>query len=245
MLNIESPDEIDLELIAASHYILVREEHLTGAEARLVRTSRGGVITVRSDLEPPGRKRFAIAHELGHFFLHPDTQQLNLCAAKDMSAWSDGFQSEEAEANAFAAELLMPSKLFEPLLKGRDPSFDLICELANRFRTTLTASALQFVKHTKESCVLIFSDGKTQTRYAASSSFSGDFKIRAGNAIHPYTCACELIQKQTAHVRANNVPAGAWLEGFSPDGREVLTEDSFLLGPYGIILSLVWVSSDI
>lgn len=56
------------------------------------------------------RQIFTVAHELGHFFLHADkeeevfyrTQVINLDSEK---------QKEEAEANWFAASLLMPKNL--------------------------------------------------------------------------------------------------------------------------------------
>lgn len=244
-LQIGAPEEIDLELISAMHDILVREEPMTGAEARLIRTSGGGVITVRSDLSPPGRKRFAIAHELGHYFLHPQTRQLKMCTEKDMGVWKDSYMCEEAEANAFASELLMPSLLFEPLLKGKDPGFDLIKELAGIFNTTLTAASLQFIRLTREPCLLVCSDGKTRVWYSASRSFLSDFQVRNDTPIHHYTCACDLIRNHKSREHADNVPAGAWLERYSPDGRECVTEDSILLGSYGSVLSLIWVSSEI
>ncbi len=57
------------------------------------------------------RQRFTIAHELGHFFLHRASSTVFVDAApiffRDESS-SNGSQREEIEANAFAAELLMP-----------------------------------------------------------------------------------------------------------------------------------------
>ena len=59
----------------------------------------------------PQRQRFTVAHELGHLRLHPgrelilDHVRVNL--RDDVS--SLGTDREEREANAFAAELLMPA----------------------------------------------------------------------------------------------------------------------------------------
>lgn len=244
-LFIGAPHEIVLELISAAYDILVRESPLSGAEARLVRTNRCGVITVRSDLTPPGRKRFAIAHELGHFFLHPQTKQLKLCTDKDMSIWRENYLCEESEANAFAAELLMPEFLFAPLLKGKDPEFDFVRELADLFNATLTATALQFIRLTREPCTLVYSDGKTRGWTYSSRNFNSDFRITNRHQIHQYTCAYDLLRKRSNRERADNVPAGAWLDGYNPEGRETVSEDSILLGSYGAVLSLIWVSSDI
>ncbi len=60
------------------------------------------------------RKRFTIAHELGHFFLHSSNplfvDKIFAVKLRDHIA-SEAIDKDEIEANAFAAELLMPSKL--------------------------------------------------------------------------------------------------------------------------------------
>jgi Zn-dependent peptidase ImmA (M78 family) len=56
----------------------------------------------------PNRRRFTIAHELGHFILHrrnPDYLA---------SPGATGLPLVEAEAHAFAAALLMPAALLRP-----------------------------------------------------------------------------------------------------------------------------------
>lgn len=63
---------------------------------------------------PRTRQRFTIGHELGHFLLHPgdgvhvDRRFRVRLSDDDSSTESD---SEEREANIFAAEILMPERL--------------------------------------------------------------------------------------------------------------------------------------
>jgi hypothetical protein len=77
------------------------------------------------------RKRFTIAHELGHLLLHnfraphADANSAFKVRYRD-SLSSDGSVLEEIEANRFAAELLMPEKLLVPRL--RDIGFDYASE---------------------------------------------------------------------------------------------------------------------
>src|SRR4051812_23328446 len=75
-LHILEPDEIDIERIATFKGAEVRYAPLQGMDGCLVRDSESAVITVRSSLRFEGQKRFVIAHELGHFFLHPRTRQI-------------------------------------------------------------------------------------------------------------------------------------------------------------------------
>ncbi|MFO0806450.1 MAG: ImmA/IrrE family metallo-endopeptidase [Gemmataceae bacterium] len=65
------------------------------------------------------RRRFTIAHEIGHFILHKaGIDEVHVDSIKLRSSRSsEGTDREEIEANAFAAELLMPTAF---LLKDAD-----------------------------------------------------------------------------------------------------------------------------
>src|SRR5205807_9359977 len=58
-----------------------------------------------------GRRRFVIAHELGHLLLGHGSDILKLCDEGDLLEWAKGQRPYENEANEFAAELLMPEDL--------------------------------------------------------------------------------------------------------------------------------------
>lgn len=66
------------------------------------------------------RRRFTIAHEIGHHVLHHDYLTRNvhvdtLVLNRDSSS-AEGVDRQEIEANAFAAELLMPMASMRPFL---------------------------------------------------------------------------------------------------------------------------------
>lgn len=60
------------------------------------------------------RRRFTLAHELGHFILHPNQKKLRV----DIYDYSKDSQEsiDETEANYFAASLLMPKEEFYRML---------------------------------------------------------------------------------------------------------------------------------
>jgi Zn-dependent peptidase ImmA (M78 family) len=65
------------------------------------------VIGVNSS-HAPNRQRFTVAHEIGHLVLHKG-QHVYVDSFEGRVNWRDGaWDAVEAEANAFAAELLMP-----------------------------------------------------------------------------------------------------------------------------------------
>lgn len=73
------------------------------------------VIGVNS-IHHPKRQRFTMAHELGHYFLHKDTEG----ELEDTILFrSEGYGDKgiESEANKFAAQLLMPESEFRKLVK--------------------------------------------------------------------------------------------------------------------------------
>ncbi|MFT3783536.1 MAG: ImmA/IrrE family metallo-endopeptidase [Nibricoccus sp.] len=89
------------------------------------------------------RSRFTFAHELGHFFL--DEHRLPLSSGKIPAHFSLAeFVSDqpiEAEADLFAANLLMPTKSFRLQAANLNPGIDLICTLASTFGTSVTSTA--------------------------------------------------------------------------------------------------------
>jgi len=81
----------------------------------LIRSDNGIHIAVNKN-HPVTRQRFSIAHELGHYLMHPNSaayydqkHEIGVLfrAKPDAPVWD----SREVEANRFAAELLMPRRM--------------------------------------------------------------------------------------------------------------------------------------
>lgn len=238
-LGIQDPAEIEIELIAAHEGAPVMEKPLKGSDGRMVRLDGSAVISVRESIRFTGQKRFVIAHELGHVLLHPHVRQIDEVSIAQASNFSLNQEPEEIEANLFAAEILMPGSLFAPRIEKKEPSFSLLKTLATEFRTTLTATAIQFLRYTKEECVLICSKGGKRKWFRTSGRFG--FYLREEIEIHEYTCAAELGKLGKLHVRGSDVPAGCWLKNFSSQGKECVTEDAIHSTEFGETLSLVWI----
>jgi Zn-dependent peptidase ImmA (M78 family) len=122
------PHALVLEESAMAHGVLVLEERLEGAEAHLLHTTGKGVMRVRAALPELGRKRFAIAHELGHWELHAHFLHGVVCT--DMDMLNSSVSPPEIEANTFASELLMPTALFRPRCAHAGPNLTRLGRLA-------------------------------------------------------------------------------------------------------------------
>ena len=64
---------------------------------------------VQNSYEP--RRRFTLAHEIGHFCLHIESKSAFTDSSKTMSRTESYWDVYESEANGFAAQLLMPKHL--------------------------------------------------------------------------------------------------------------------------------------
>lgn len=74
------------------------------------------IIFVNSD-DSPARQNFTIAHELGHWILHKDKKNnYNVLYRKAVGVDEESCPLEQ-EANAFAAELLVPMNMLDELRK--------------------------------------------------------------------------------------------------------------------------------
>ena len=102
---------VDVERIARNLGIFVTrtpsEDDISGF--LLVHADGRAVIGVNT-LHHPNRQRFTIAHEIGHFLLHDFNEvHVDRAVVKLRNRVSSrGDDSEEIEANRFAAEILMP-----------------------------------------------------------------------------------------------------------------------------------------
>ncbi|HEY9013269.1 MAG TPA: ImmA/IrrE family metallo-endopeptidase [Devosia sp.] len=103
--------------LAAALGITVNKRPLPeGTSGYFRKTERGWEIGVNS-LHHPHRQRFTVAHELGHYFLHRDSEPFEdgLLFRRE-----NQINRKEREANEFAALLLMPAIEFRQAIGDGD-----------------------------------------------------------------------------------------------------------------------------
>lgn len=115
-------------------------------------SSISGILMIKGDrvgamvnlYHPEVRKRFTLAHELGHYLLHRRKSTLfvdDLAVMYRESGPGGGVDVMEAEANVFAAELLMPEDVVRADLAA-DPSRtpdEAVRKLARRYDVSTAA----------------------------------------------------------------------------------------------------------
>lgn len=146
---------VDAEAIALRFGLdVVFQDLPRDTSAVIVRTSNGRQIIGVNQAHSVTRQRFSIAHEIGHALLHlPPEPPESGDAVVDKPIevlFRDGIASmgvdkREIEANAFAAELLMPEKILRPHFRdlirasGRRSTDALVRELAGVYAVSTQA----------------------------------------------------------------------------------------------------------
>jgi Zn-dependent peptidase ImmA (M78 family) len=239
-LGISSPDEIDVYKIAALRKIRIRERPLKGCDGMMVRKGDRVIISVRESIADIKKKRFVIAHELGHVLLHPHIKQSDNFSISEFERKQYQSSHPELEANYFAAELLMPESMFsDEIDHSTDPSFREIERLAHKFNTSLSATAIQYVKYNSEPCAFVTSKDLMNPWFFSADDFG--FRLEYRKKIHAYTCAHEVAKNKMRIHRDSKISAGTWLQGYSDTGKDYITEESLALGDSGIIYTLLWI----
>ncbi|WP_114226941.1 MULTISPECIES: ImmA/IrrE family metallo-endopeptidase [Sphingomonas] len=127
--------------------------------------STGAILLARSN--NARRRRFSIGHELGHFLL-PDHHACGdhgfTCSTTDMAfrnvAASNQRKRIEAEANRFAAQLLMPSARIRANLRSTDPDLQEVLRLAEAFNVSKAAMARSYIDaHAATLALVVIGDG--------------------------------------------------------------------------------------
>ena len=89
--------------------------------------------------EPSVRQRFTAAHELGHFALH--REQIGDTHSDNYLLRAEGFTGyQETQANAFAADLLMPRDLIQ---RKMEEGITSVADLARTFGVSQIAMSIR------------------------------------------------------------------------------------------------------
>lgn len=145
--GIADPLDLSIETIIGSKNILIKEEEIDGADGRILMKEDSGVITLNSAIDFYPKKRFILAHELGHFELHRHLKKGFSDNDETLNhSYQNYFNQEEVEANEFAAEFLMPTELFAKECFKKVFNHKVIEHLATRFQVSKTAAILKFAK---------------------------------------------------------------------------------------------------
>lgn len=242
--------DLEMDLFVSGLDAMLLEEELTNCDGKIIFGNSKTVIKVNSNIQFDQRRRFIIAHEIGHLIMHRNMQLpedtfsvFNIIAGME-NALKNGLQ--ELEANEFASELLMPEKLFLKEAIGKKFSPQLIKQLSERFKTSLSATLFRYLqfKQLHPICLVFIEKGKV--KYWKKSD---DLKVWMEDYIRlapPYdSVATEYISKNYEFLykldaKAQIINKSTWFKLGKYDDDTDFYEYCIPTKNHQTILSVIW-----
>lgn len=236
-LGITEPHEIELEDIAFDQGAEIRYCDLSGCEADILGYQDRAIISIDRN-RGMARKRFSIAHELGHWHHHRGKKLQ--CRFEDYQPKHK--QLAERKANGYAASLLMPRYLVMPRARDHKKlTFKAIEQFAVDFRTSLSATAIRLVEADIWPCMLICHTQQGRKWFTQAPMFHRRWFPQ--DELDPETSAFEAVFGQSEGDRFPRlIGADAWFDRSEAQRYEIF-EQSRRVGD-GEVLVLLMIKDD-
>lgn len=236
---------VDVLTIAERSGIVVEAKpaEAQGVSGMLLRHGDEFGILYATHVGGSGFQRFSIAHELGHYFLDGHCDQLLENGAHVSRAGQGSPDPFEQEADAFAASLLMPSRLFEARLRTDEPSLDLVLRLAGEFDTSLVSTAIRLAERSRRPVAVLTSASGVLEVCAVSDAMKVHARrgwLRRGDRV-PLGSRTSKLAREVPRVSRSDREVGVadiadWYDcGMPVPGREEVIG----LGRYGRVLTVL------
>lgn len=146
LLNELEIEDVPVNLKMVGSYLGVTDiQESDIAEAgKIIPQIDGGYVVLIRKTDSSGRKRFTIAHELGHIIVPGGIGDIEIV---DYEVGEfDKHKTIEFLCDVAAVSLLMPKKVFNEFVKGKSFSMQTVMDISEKFDVSLEAAALQMVK---------------------------------------------------------------------------------------------------
>ena len=190
-----------------------------------------------NDKNSEERRRFTACHEIAHIVLELPSDH------SSMPWWSYAKRPKnEVLCDVFAAELLLPNQLFEPLVHEEQIGFSAIDELGRRFVASTTATGSRYAMVMDAPCAFVLSE-KGLVRYASRSKTlreAGGW-IPPRMEVPPETLSAR-VRAGGVETKPDEVAADVWFSDWRPGG--MVLEEARFLKSWDQTLSLLWFEDE-
>jgi hypothetical protein len=199
----------------------------------------------------PGRERFTLAHEFGHYMLHrhelPESGgaagYAYRCLPLQIDRWTEAEQRREDEADTFACHLLMPFDDYRAQVGDTEMSGALLTHVTDRYGVSLTAAVRRWIEFTdKRAAMVVARDGFALWGRASRAAFRSGIFVRSGMEI-PEKSLAGMGQGGSLAMTGRPValPAGIWTFARGPEPVKELT---FVSERLGVSLTILQFEQD-
>jgi Zn-dependent peptidase ImmA (M78 family) len=239
--GIENPKDFSIEELIYARDIILEEKKISNSDGRIVFGKTKTKISINSDIKYIGRRRFTLAHELGHFELHHNVNTHLEDNALTLDYFKNGGQ--EYEANQFATELLMPRDAFVSFTQGKNFSPDLLRNIADHFETSITSATFRYLELGQHPIFLFHCRNKKVIYWKNSDNYYR--KVKDITRLHPPkdSVAMEFFDNGTIYSKdesAQVIVKSTWFETDEYDSNDEYFEYAIVTKDYNTVLSVVW-----
>lgn len=234
-LGITEPQEIEIEAIAWHLGATVRFRPLDGCEARIIGVSDRAIITV-NNRSSWRRQRFSAAHELGHWRHH--RRRLLVCRSDEIGARRDDAAHMERTADNYAADLLLPRYIFDPVARAHPKlTMQTVRTLSNVFESSRTSTAIRLVESKHTPAILVCHDPRGRKWFTRSPEVPARWFPQ--DQLDSESLAMEvLFGKREEDAFPRRIGADAWFDRTEATNYEI-REQSMRVGPDEILTILL------
>lgn len=240
-LGIDDPAQTSVEDLIIYNDGIVREVPLNNCDGRMVMKNGRSIVSLNSEIEFPQKKRFVLAHELGHIILHGNKEATFSDDYSTLEAYKHGVQ--EKEANDFATELLMPTDLFQKTCFKQKFGVELIRNLADRFNTSLTSTVYRYVDLGPHPICVFYSKDRKIQYWKKSEQFRYWIPDNIKLNVPGDSVAEEFYSQGRIYTKKDSdqvITKSTWFELREYDTDSPMFEFCIITPKYNTVLSVVW-----
>lgn len=228
---------IDVYKICNTFNIEITYDELKTCDGGFLLNAGRKKIVINSNVGSESKKRFTIAHELGHYFLPNHKGIAYNCIIKDQTLGDSSLFEEEREANEFASELLMPTKIFKEIIAhvNIDLNIPSAVKIAKYFNVSKIAAAIKLLQFfNDEKALLVYSH---KGKIIWSLSFLEEKLNLISYRIPPLSLTFETLANAAKNeVRCKVLSSKVWLD---TDDDYKLSEEVLCYKDYPVRLTLL------
>ena len=176
------------------------------------------------------RTRFSIAHELGHFLIPTHLPRAN-CSIDDLHSVDrkarDRGRRIEAEANRFAAHLLMPGKAIRQHIRNSTGDLPALAQMSDLYAVSKEAMARRWVDLHDHPIAIVIAQHSRIVRLYRGDEFPW-LASGFGELLPDGSQAAEASVRPGEHTELEEVEPDIWLE--ERDAERVLALEEQILG---------------
>jgi Zn-dependent peptidase ImmA (M78 family) len=202
----------------------------------------------RIDHTDSPRARFTLGHELGHYFIdeHRNALAEGLAPSHPSICEYESDLPVEREADHFSSNLLMPTVRFRKVAERVPVGLEAILKIAKEFGTSVTSTALKYVKSDIVPCAVIkWSSDAYSWKWLSDETFRARYRktIESTNKLPPDSPTSKAIageQPPPSGFFSAGTTASAWfpLVNSRGDRNAIFIEQAIPLGKFGVLTFL-------